>query len=91
MTIFRITRPDRNLRTGEMNFLNFECGYPDVDHLIADLNDGKIVSGKAIYTKRVDEGGALLITGRKAIGVGRALVAAVEIPTMRFVEREGGE
>lgn len=84
--VYRIIQPELNPRTGLPFFLNFECRYPTIDLLAADLNDGAIVVGTKLITRKGDEPGLLEVVDRRPCAIAQAGVARIETPTVRFVE-----
>lgn len=90
MTVFRVTLTTKNGQTGFPNWVNFECHYCDLHDLTFSLNEGRIVEGTVLRTKRSEEPGIFNIIGRKPYALGRPGVASIEMPDAVFVETEGG-
>lgn len=88
-SVFRVILPGTNPRTGAVMFVNFECRYPTLDLLVSDLNDGTIVMGSSLFTRKSrEEKGVLEVVDRTPYAIGRAGVARIETPVFRFVEYE---
>lgn len=89
--VWRITLPDFDAR-GEgrrQRFINFETAHSTLDDLADALNRGVVV-GQELWTRRTDEAGVFEVWRRTPLAITRHRVAAVEAPTVRFVEFEDG-
>lgn len=86
MPIFRVTRPDFNLKTGHRYFDNIEVGDPDLDALVRRLNSEEVVIATKLKTRALPDG-TIEIFGRQRIGLGRRGVAYIEeVPPGQLVE-----
>lgn len=83
--IYRITCNDRNPKTGERNFINFECHAPDPETLLEAVKDGRTVHGDMLFTRCVRQG-LWAITGRRRIRLERDRVRSISEPMWKFVE-----
>lgn len=83
--VYHVETTSKNPKTGGAIFLNFECRYPTLDLLIATLNDGEIVSGSTLFTRRIATR-LYEIVERRPTGLGKDGVAFIQMPTVRFVE-----
>lgn len=86
--VFTFWVPGINQKTGFQNYAHVECEYDSVEEIVARLNEGRIVSGSALFTKAGAERGEYEVIDRKPWAVGRHGVARIEIPRARFVEYE---
>lgn len=84
--VYRVTLTTRHPTTGVPFFINFECGFPSLADLVADLNDGLVVTGEALFCKPGSEKNVFEVTKRKPFALGRNGVAHIEPPDVRFVE-----
>jgi len=88
-SVFRVILPGTHPKTGALMFVNFECSYPTMDLLVSDLNDGQIICGSSLFTKKSkEERNALEIISRVPYAIGKAGIARIETPVFRFVEYE---
>lgn len=87
--VFRVTLTTRNTRTHEPIFVNFECAHPTLISLANALNDGRLVHGEALHSRRISDN-RFEITGRHHFVLGRAGVAHIETPPIQFEEADHG-
>lgn len=89
MSVFRITLTSRNPRTGEPHFVNFDCpAAPTIEHLVADLNEGKLVIGDILTTRKSSKTGVWEVIGRRPMSLAKRGVAHIEVPAFGFFEYE---
>lgn len=86
MNVYRITTERRNQQGQPIRML-FECTVPDLETFVATLNEGKLVLGNMLWTKRGrDEDGPLFeIVDAKPLALGKGGVAGLEAITERVV------
>ena len=77
MKIFRIQLSGFSQINGVQNFVHVEVPFDTLDAFIDALNEGRIVRGAIVRTRLIARG-TVVATGRKAVGIGRAVVGIVE-------------
>ncbi len=82
--IYRITMYDRNPRTGQRNFINFQCEAPDVESLRQAVKDDREIHGDMLFTKLVEQG-TWAITGRRRMRLEKARIMSISVPMWKFV------
>lgn len=87
--VYKITLPSLHAKTGAQLYVYFECTYTNLDLLVSDLNDGMIIIGDSLWTKRGEEPGVLEVVDRLPYAIAAGGVARIEIPEkVRFVRYE---
>lgn len=87
--VYKITLPGLHAKTGAQLYVYFECTYTTLDLLVSDLNDGMVIIGASLWTKRGSEPGVLEIVDRLPYAIAAAGVARIEIPEkVCFVQYE---
>lgn len=87
-SVFRVTLSSVNGKTGTAHWVNFEAPFGSIEEFVAILNDGDILLGENLYTRRSAEDGVLEIIDRKPMALRKTGVSLIETPTLRFVEFE---
>jgi hypothetical protein len=86
--LYRVTLPETD-REGRQRFLIFECDVPTLDFLIAEINDGVLVPGNALYCRPAPEKkGTYEIVRRKPMAISKGIATMIEIPDSQFREME---
>lgn len=88
MNVYRVTLTDRNPANDTNLFALFECSAPTIEFLASDLNDGLIVVGQRLFTRKTAERGVFEVYARKTFAISKAIVACIELPFGRLVEYE---
>jgi hypothetical protein len=85
-SVFRVNLAGINPRTGAAHFINFECRYPTLEHLVSALNDGSIVFGEVLRARPTDERGVLEVIDRRPFALAKGGFGSIATPNVRFVE-----
>lgn len=88
--VYRIQLADTNPKTGMRYALNFECEHRSVDELATALNDGTVVTGTHLMTRKGEELGTVEVYRRTPFALTKAGVGTITEPAVRFVEYEAG-
>lgn len=89
MTIFRIILPNTNPKTGGVVYIDWENDHTSIENLVAQLNDGKLISGTQIVTHWGVGQNVRIIRGRLPHAISLAGVARIEVPPNEYVDHAG--
>lgn len=85
-SVYRVFLPEINQRNGRAYFVDFEVRCSSLDPLVSDLNDGDVIVGEKLFTRRTDDPNVWEVIDRQPFAISKTGVARIALPGCRFVE-----